>query len=75
LTRIAFALFFIIHTVVGVIPAALLVWFGSALAVAGSSWGILGVFLLGSAASAFGVYIFFRFVHSRALASVEENKV
>jgi membrane protein implicated in regulation of membrane protease activity len=60
---------------VGVIPAALLVWFGSALAVAGSTGGVLLVLLIGSAASALGVYIFFRFVSPRALALVKEDKV
>ena len=74
LTSLPFLPFFVIHSVVGLVPAAILVWFGASLGVAQGPLGLLVILLVGSAAAGLGVLIFFKFIQPRALRAAAETE-
>lgn len=77
LTKLPFIPFFLIHSVVGFVPAALLVWFGATLALAAGPFGLVAILLAGSIAAGVGVLIFFYFIQPKmriAAASTNERQ-
>ncbi len=73
LTKLPFLPFFVIHSVIGLVPAFILVWFGASLSLASGPWGLLAILLVGSFVAGLGILIFFKFVQPRALAVAEEE--
>ncbi len=73
LTKLRFVPFFIIHSTIGVIPAAILVWFGASLSFVESPWGLSAILLVGSVAAGVGMFIFFKFVQPKAVAEAKEE--
>ncbi len=74
LTTIPFWPFFFIHSVVGLVPAMVLVWFGASLSLSSGPFGMLAILLVGSVAAGVGVFAFFKFVQPRVLAAAKQEE-
>ena len=71
LTSLPFVPFFIIHSLIGTIPAGLLVWFCSSISLAQSPLGLSAILLIGSIVMGVCVFVFFKCIQPRAIK--EEN--
>ncbi len=74
LTALPFVPFFVIHSAVGLVPAAILVWFGAVLGEAQGPLGLVAVLLGGSVIAGLGVFVFFKFIQPRALRAAAETE-